>query len=84
MSDIRARAHARTHADEIDEIDGIGRDLRVLHGAGLTRLVGLSDEIGPPNLTNLVTRSLNLVTQSRHTKQQVRSNLTNLVTSQCV
>lgn len=84
MSDIRARARARTHADEIDEIDEIGRDLRVLHGAALTRLVRLSDEIEPSNLTNLVTPSLNFVTQSRHTKQQVRSNLTNLVTSQCV
>jgi hypothetical protein len=63
MSDPRARARARTHADEIGEI---------------------GDENAPPNLTNLVTPITNLVTNLVTTKQQVRSNLTNLVTSFCV
>jgi hypothetical protein len=58
----RAHAPARTHADEIDEIDGIGPDLRVLHPTPVTRLTGLSDENARPNLTNLVTPTPNLVT----------------------
>lgn len=36
----------------------------------------------PCNLTNLTTPTLNLTTNLVNTKQQVRTNITNLVTSQ--
>lgn len=72
MSDIRARAYARTHADGIDEIDGIGRDLRVLPGVVVTRLTGLvtrmvtrlSLPISPISSPRFSISSLNLVTQN--------------------
>jgi hypothetical protein len=40
--------------------------------------------LGPLNLTNLTTPTLNPVTNLVKTKQQVRTNITNLVTSQRV
>lgn len=72
MRDIRARAHARTHPDEIDGIDEIGRDLRLSLGVVLTRLTGLvtrmvtrlSLPISPISSPPLSISSLNLVTQN--------------------
>lgn len=42
----------------------------------------MATRLRPSNLTNLTTPSLNLTTNLVKTKQQVRSNITNLVTSQ--